>query len=523
MMDFSPYAEFFAGEWERLLFGVKADWSWDRKACYLYLTATQGNENMAAKRGRKPAQNQTAALLVAALDYLSIVPDKAASPNVIIINGPLVTVNNGLLKAGIMIGGEFPADVVAKINLSALRGALARVGKEMEIAFTDESISIEAGDFNADLTNEPIDMANDRVIPDPMIAPLNNAFRDAVVKVGRLASDTGEEVMTASIALLGGTVMATKRHTILEAWHGNDMPSGIYVPKAFVTALGKAKFDLVGFGFSNTTFTVHFSGGVFLQTNTYPNAWEIEGQQPGYALTIAYRLMEDAEGSRLLDPGKMADDFKAIMAVTDADLAVMLGKIISVDGQASLDAKEMMEAFVIDPMRYVAIADLIKQAKVVKSQNPWTIRFWGDLVRGVLIIDEVVHEAAPNYPAATPAGGPAWGSAPDAPARARVPPENPTNGAASGLATSMAPAPNAAPIAGNPAASVTPAPIAPPSNPQSAGWGTPASGAGGLTPANTDGAGNGQPATIGASPSSFTPPGAPFSSSQGTLFGDDDD
>lgn len=460
--DFSPYAEFFAHEWQSLLAGVNADWSWDRKACYLYLTTTQGSADMAGKpRGRKPAQNQTAALLNAALDYLSIIPDKAAAPNNVVINGALITVNNGLLKAGIMIGGEFPSDVVAKVPMGSLAGALARVGKDMELVFGEESLSLSSGDFKAELELVPINMEQDRANPDANIAPLSDTFKTACTTAGRLASDTAEELLTSTVMTLGATVMATKRHTIIEAWHGNDMPGGICLPKAFVTALGKAKLALKGFGFSERTFTVHFDGGAFLQTNIYgTDAWSIPDKEPNFFVNRAYQMLADDEGSVFVNPAKLADDFKAIMAVSPVDVAVVVGKLMTTDGMVSLDAPDMLDSFIIAPERFVAVVDLMGTAKLVKTALPWTIRFSTSSppARGVVIVSEVHQEA--------PAPQPAWAG----PAPTPNPPLVPPAPAFSPPATPATSAPFAAPAPMNPApVQATPVNSGPTAFPSSSG------------------------------------------------------
>lgn len=508
-MDFSPYAEFFNHEWDGLLDSVPADWSWDRKACYLYLTATQGNTIMAkGTRGRKPSQNQQAAMLVSALDFLSAAPDKKDNPNNIVINGPMISVNNGLLKAGIALGDGFPADVVAKVQMSPLIGALARVTKEMELTFGDEFVTIKSTDFVAELANLTISLDGDRVNPDALIAPLTNEFREALTKVARLVSDSGDELLISCIAVTGTTVVATKRHTLIEAWHGNDMPYGmLFLPKAFALALGKVKADITGFGFSPSTFTVHFANGAFLQTNTYQNAWAIEGQPADYAFTIAQRMLTDGDGA-MINPEGLVDNMKTIMAVTGADIHVSLGRMQSVDGAVDLTIPGQYETFVIAGDRYVAIADLITTLKLVKS-DLYRLLFWGDKVRGCVLVDPeaALSPAEAPAPAAAPTG---W----------TPPPANPTpapSGAPASAGVRMAmPAPEAAPapsgwgVAGNaasptsppssqalaPATSTGPAPSAAP------GWGNLAGTP--IPPAST------------ASPSSFPPSGGSLG------FGDDD-
>jgi hypothetical protein len=371
----------------------------------------------AARKGRKPTQNQTAALLVSALDFLSVVPDRKDNPNMVVINGAFISVNNGLLKAQIKIGEDFPSDTLAKVPMKALKGALSRVGKEMSIAFTDESVSIEAGAFNADLANDPIN-DTDRVIPDPYIAPLNNGFRDAMGKVAVLVSDSGDELLVSTIALLGPTVMATKRHTVIEAWHGNDMPYNmIFVPKAFATALGGVKANITGFGFGPATMTVHYDNGAFLQTNTFnADAWAVEGKAPTFILDTMNKLLSDGEGTVILNTDALTEAIKTISVVTQADFWCTLGKIESIDGMASLEVKELVAEFGGSIPWYLAVADFIKSAKVVKEGTPRML-FWGDNLRGVMAVDtdrSAMMNAEPAPAPATSGAAPAWAAPPTA-------------------------------------------------------------------------------------------------------------
>ena len=69
--------------------------------------------------------------------------------------------------------------------------------------------------------------------------------------------------------------MGSTGQVILESWHGNSMPNGIVIPKAFASAILKSKKELAAFGFNRdiSTFTVHFKDGSWIRTQTYAEKW----------------------------------------------------------------------------------------------------------------------------------------------------------------------------------------------------------------------------------------------------------
>ena len=111
--------------------------------------------------------------------------------------------------------------------------------------------------------------------PDPPVAPLTDAFREALAKVAPLCQETGKRLLEFSLLLQDGSLVGSNGHVILEAWHGNSMPNGIVIPKAFATAILKVKKELSGFGFNSdmSTLTVHFKDRSWIRTQTYAEKW----------------------------------------------------------------------------------------------------------------------------------------------------------------------------------------------------------------------------------------------------------
>lgn len=133
-------------------------------------------------------------------------------------------------------------------------------------------LSIKSGKFKAIVPClDPALMQT--AIPDPMIAPCTNAFKEAVEAVGVLASENAQHVLTASVLMNGQSVISTNRVMLLEYWHGLDLPPNVPLPKQFVAALVKQKKNLIGFGFSNNSATFYFEGGCWLKTQLYSDEW----------------------------------------------------------------------------------------------------------------------------------------------------------------------------------------------------------------------------------------------------------
>jgi hypothetical protein len=110
------------------------------------------------------------------------------------------------------------------------------------------------------------------VAPDPVCGLINDELLHAFKKVMKLASDTAEHVLTASILVRSGSMLATDRHTMLEAWHGIDLPT-IAIPKRSVKAVVECGKSVVKFGFSETSFTFYFQDESLIKTQLYAEKW----------------------------------------------------------------------------------------------------------------------------------------------------------------------------------------------------------------------------------------------------------
>lgn len=151
---------------------------------------------------------------------------------------------------------------------SLLRAALESCSTEHQIVQREDGLFVRSGEFSAYV---PVVQALNAAVPvpDAAIAPLHDAFRHSLTVTSVLAKDNARTLLQSCIQLNNGSTIATDGGVILEHWHGISMPPGLLVPKRFAEALGKVKKKLVSFGFSKTSFTVHFEDGAWLRTDLY--------------------------------------------------------------------------------------------------------------------------------------------------------------------------------------------------------------------------------------------------------------
>lgn len=173
----------------------------------------------------------------------------------------------------VAVGTTIEEALSACPHMAMLLAGLDRSGDYYVITqLSPHKLLLQAGDFQAYIPC--LDRsALSWPIPDAPALDLDNQLLDALLKIVPLVNAKGETVLEQSIQLNGGSVLATNRSVIAEAWHGIDMPSGLLIPKAIVTALKKSKKKLKQFGCSNVTATFYFEDDTWMRTQLFQDRW----------------------------------------------------------------------------------------------------------------------------------------------------------------------------------------------------------------------------------------------------------
>lgn len=209
--------------------------------------------------------------LLEALKFLSIVTKEVGSSNEthIILANKTASAFNGVLSAGVAIQEE----LFACPHNHLIIKALSKSRDNISITQLDsKNLSIKSNKFKAIIPCLDITLLQ-TTIPDQPIAEINDSFKEGLSIVGILANENAQSVVAASILMNCNTLIATDRLVIIEYWHGIDLPSGLALPKALVTALGKCQKKLVKFGFSKHSATFWFEDNSWIKTQLYNEPW----------------------------------------------------------------------------------------------------------------------------------------------------------------------------------------------------------------------------------------------------------
>lgn len=182
-------------------------------------------------------------------------------------NGQAVAFN-GIVAIGQAVDEHLQACPHTKL----MTAALARCSEQYAITVEPERLTVRSGEFIASV---PCCDASRLVwaIPDASMCSVTDTLAAAIKIVADLANDKAPTVLQASIQLNSGTVLATDRSAIIEAWHGHSLPNGILLPKLAATTLKKIKKTLVGFGYSPASATFWFEDNSWMKTQLYEDKW----------------------------------------------------------------------------------------------------------------------------------------------------------------------------------------------------------------------------------------------------------
>lgn len=409
------FTEFFNDDWQRLLERVEIPGmpgaSWDRKAAYLFLTK-EGTAVMAPRK--KAAINDSAAKIAAALAFTKLAVSTAAPDDyedmVYLYQGWAIS-HDGVIAAGMPLGEQ---DISGYVNHKLLNTAIANVGKELVISSGDTGILIKSGDYEALVPHGDVSQYRP-ASPDAKAWPADDRFRAALVVAARVIKTTAEFVRDAAIYNNGEAVLATDGGSLVEAWHGNNMPKGVVFPRQFAIAVGKADKPIVGFGFDQTTwktFTVWFEDQSFIRTNLYPYA-----EYP-QSVPERYAAMFETSVDPIEPPKGFFEAVKAVSPFGEGNgkLAITGGAVVTGwDGTGWSTAalvKSLPEGGFYMSGNRISVWD---DAKRVWFGDPQARRmvFIGDNYRAAVAAmeDPLPTPAAPPAPALDPGG---WGAPPPA-------------------------------------------------------------------------------------------------------------
>lgn len=301
-----------------------------------------------ARKGRKPAKNETAAAMINALGFINALKAPASGYpeqyDYVFMNAGYAIGFNGVVAAG----HPLPEGIVGYYHTKLLAEALDNTDKTFTMTRRDDGfLEIGSGKYSAIVP--AYDAAQViQTMPDNKMVAVGNP--DKMLEGFKLASDisadTGTIALHGAIKMVGNSLMATNGHILIEIDAGNPLPP-VTVPRQFLQAVIKSgkKPHYMGInGVDHSTFTIWFEDQSWLRTNVFGDeVWTEKVTQTATAYINAV-----AEQEPVSIPASLWAASKALVPFTDPEfnrLMLRPGRIstaVTNGKYASLDVPELM-------------------------------------------------------------------------------------------------------------------------------------------------------------------------------------
>lgn len=279
---------------------------------------------------------------------------------------------NGILA----LGEPILEDLTAAPNGLLLREALAKCGAAFSLTQLPTTLQLKGGRFKASVPCMPPEDLQS-AFPDPAIAQLDDRLKASLAAVAPLATDE-TNVVTASVLIHNGTVIATDRKVIIQHWHGIDLPPLLTLPKALIKPLISNNKKLTGFGFSKSSCTFHYEDNSWFKSQYFADKWP-DVNAILDKKTNAHNLPEGFyEAIEALEPFSET-------GFVYCDSNIMRSHEEEGNDTASFEVYGLPKGPVLNIKQMKMIKPLIQKADFLVEHNGYKSMYWfGDSVRGAI-------------------------------------------------------------------------------------------------------------------------------------------
>ena len=213
-------------------------------------------------------------------------------------------------------------------------------------------------------------------VPDANVGVIDDTIKEGFTLLNPIVSGTGSTTVEASLLLQNNSMVATDRLTMLEFWHGINLPDNLAIPKVAIVAVGKIAKKLIGIGVSGKTVTFHYEGGAWLRTQLYDEPWPDVG-----------RILNAGDPHKAVDvPPALFDAVQAVAPFSpDGAVHTFDGAVSShnVEGAgATYDTKGITPGLCFGHKHLLIAKDTAKTIDLVGRNN--VTYFYGERVRGAI-------------------------------------------------------------------------------------------------------------------------------------------
>lgn len=163
-----------------------------------------------------------------------------------------------------------------------LAAALKRAGAAGSITVVGAAVRVKAPGFNVAVPMLADPAMCVRLAVDPPMYALGEPWRQSLRDLLPIVKENGEQVMQVSFLCRNSSTTVTDRIVLVQQFHGVGFAPEMVIPRRFAVEVCKIKKDIVAYGHSDSSLTVHFADGSNLRTQLHDrDTWpDIEAAWP---------------------------------------------------------------------------------------------------------------------------------------------------------------------------------------------------------------------------------------------------
>lgn len=310
-----------------------------------------------------------------ALEFIGFAANKDEQPYMqhCFIKRGFITMFNGQVSAGFPIEME---DLYAAPNYKLILKALKNTGKELSITVQENgSMSIKGEKLRTVIPCLPISDMPD-IGPDNPIVTISDTLKKAFEICGAFTSEDGTRLLETSLLLRANDCTGSDGHSVIQFWHGHNLPPDLIIPITFAKAVSKTAKTITAFGWTEGhSITFYFDGGMWMKTLLYADKWPPIDQ----IFETPFNYIPMITG--LCEAASIVDDFTDNNALYFRDNSI--GSHPSDLVGATYDVPGLQGGKIVEPKYLTKVLPLA--INIDYTSHPDRIGFSGEDMRGIIM------------------------------------------------------------------------------------------------------------------------------------------
>ena len=347
------------------------------------LLLNQEGEDMAEKKERKPRTtkakvNENTKQLLEALKFVSIAQKRIGEDYqtyCLLRNHFAIAVTREVI-----IATPIQDDIDASPHTYTLMDALSSCKKEIAISQLSKfDLMVKSSNFLAQIKCIDFEYTDYMTMPDDLRWPIDNSIVNAFKSIGDIVDEKSEVAAFSHVLLQANSAVATNGTSLIEYWHGVQLPPNMMIPKLAIKAMVKSGKDLIGFGWTGGTITFHFSDGSWIKT-------VLSGEKFVNYLPVVNDLSPYENCVEI--PSNFFEGIKAIEPLSKDGNVYLTSTGICTDNNTMFEIEGLPDDLGFNIKQLLQLENIIKSVNYNVSNNQ--LDFYGENIRGIIKGVEII-------------------------------------------------------------------------------------------------------------------------------------